>query len=151
MPYRLVKRSMASPFAVNLPLVMIPIGAMGVIIGPEVSRAFSLVYHRPELIYIWGTWLMLAGLNVAWGLIRRTPSIERGGLYALIVPLAFYGISVIVGLGVGGLVTGPVFCVLALSCFQRARFILTEAKAVALVNQTHAEPGAGSNSGQNAP
>lgn len=151
MPYRLVKRSMASPFSTNLSLVMVPIGAMGIIIGPEVSRAFSIVFHRPELIYVWGAWLMLGGINVAWGLIRRTPSIERAGLYALIAPLAFYGISVIVGLGLGGLVTGPVFCVLALSCFQRARFILTEARAVAIVSQSQAEPDDETGPGQNAP
>jgi hypothetical protein len=56
------------------------------------------------------------------------PSVERAGLYVLCVPWAFYGVSVIIGLGRGGLVAGPLALVVALSCWQRARYILTEAR-----------------------
>lgn len=120
----LLGRSSAYPFATNLSLITIPIGALAVLIGPEISRGFGNVFHRPELIYVWGVWMFVGGLNVAAGILRGRPAVERAGLYVLVVPLLFYGVFVVVGLGRGGLVTGPVFCSLAVSCFQRAQFIL---------------------------
>jgi hypothetical protein len=116
-------RSAHYPFATNLSLTTIPVGLLAVIIGPEISRGFSSVFHRPELIYIWGVWMFVGGVNVAVGILRQHPAVERAGLYVLVVPLMFYGVFVVVGLGRGGLVTGPVFCGLAISCFQRAQLI----------------------------
>lgn len=125
----LLSRSAAYPFATNLSLITVPIGLIAMIIGPEVSRAFTIVFSTPVLIYVWGVWMVLGGLNVAWGILRNTPSIERAGMFVLFAPLSFYGVFVMVGLGRGGLVTGPVFCVLAVSCLQRARIIHRAAHA----------------------
>ncbi len=111
------------PFAANLSLISIPIGLLAIFVGQNVSRAFSLVFHRPEPIYIWGVVLLLGGCHVAYGVIRSRPSTERAGLFVLAAAYAFYGVSVIVGLEVAGLVAGPTFVVLALSCVQRARAI----------------------------
>lgn len=119
------------PFATNLSLASIPIGLLAIVIGPGISRGFTVVFaNRPEPIYIWGVLLLLGGTNVAVGIGQRLPSRERAGLYVLAVAYAFYGISVIVGLGWGGMVTGPTFVVLAVSCAMRARVILTAAKAL---------------------
>lgn len=119
------------PFATNLSLASIPIGLLAVIIGPDISRGFSAVFAgRPEPIYIWGVVLLLGGGNVALGIGQRLPSRERAGLYVLAVAYAFYGVSVIVGLGWGGTVTGPIFIVLALSCVQRAGVLLAAAKSL---------------------
>ena len=119
----LLSRSAAYPFATNLSLITIPVGLIALVIGPEVSRAFSIVFHTPMVIYIWGVWMVLGGLNVTWGILRHTPSIERAGMFVLFLPLSFYGVCVMIGLAQGGLVTGPVFVVLAVSCLQRARII----------------------------
>lgn len=119
------------PFATNLSLVSIPIGLLAVIIGPEISRGFTVVFaDRPEPIYIWGVLLLLGGGNVAVGIGQRLPSRERAGLYVLGVAYAFYGVSVIIGLGWGGMVTGPIFIVLAASCVQRAAVLLAAAKSL---------------------
>lgn len=119
------------PFATNLSLMSIPIGLLAVIIGPNISRGFSTVFAgRPEPIYIWGVVLLLGGSNVALGIGQRLPSRERAGLYVLAVAYAFYGVSVIIGLGWGGMVTGPIFIVLALSCVQRAGVLLAAAKSL---------------------
>jgi hypothetical protein len=115
----------------NLSLMSIPVGLLAVAIGPEVSRAYSLVYHIPELIYVWGTVLLLAGGNVAFGVIRRRPSQERAGQFVLAAAWGFYGISVIIGLKAGGLVAGPLALAMALSCLQRAAFIMTTARVLA--------------------
>jgi hypothetical protein len=119
------------PFATLLSLISIPIGLLAIIIGPGISRGFGVVFlGRPEPIYVWGVLLLLGGGNVAIGIGQRLPSRERAGLYVLAVAYAFYGVSVIVGLGWGGMVTGPVFLVLALSCVMRAHVLLVAAKAL---------------------
>lgn len=124
------------PFATNLSLISVPIGLLALIIGPEISRGFVAVYGgQPGVIYGWGAVLLLGGINVALGIGHRRPSRERAGLYVLALAYAFYGVSVIAGLGWGGLVTGPVFCILAVSCGQRAHNILESARALAVVTQ----------------
>lgn len=122
------------PFATNLSLVSIPVGLLAIIIGPEISRGFVQVFgDLSSPIYAWGVVLLLGGINVAIGIGRRLPSRERAGLYVLAAAYAFYGVCVIIGLGWGGMVTGPVFIVLAASAIQRAHIILLAAKAVAVL------------------
>jgi hypothetical protein len=119
------------PFATNLSLVSVPIGLLAIIIGPDISRGFGVVFgNRPEPIYVWGVLLLLGGVNVAIGIGQRLPSQERAGLYVLAAAYFFYGTSVMIGLGWGGLVTGPVFVVLAISCVMRAHVLLVAAKAM---------------------
>jgi hypothetical protein len=125
--------SRSYPFATNLSLISIPIGLLALIIGPEISRGFVSVFAGwPAVIYAWGAVLLLGGVNVALG-IGRKPSRERAGLYVLAMAYAFYGTSVIVGLRLGGLVTGPIFIGLAFSCVQRAHNILVTARAMAVL------------------
>jgi hypothetical protein len=125
---RLVRHAAAAPFATLIPLAAVPIGLLSIAIGPEVSRAYSIVFHQPELVYAWGAVLTLGGAYVAAGIMRRTPSYQRGGLYVLAFAFLFYGVSVMIGLGRGGLVTGPMFCTIAAACLLRARLILVKAK-----------------------
>lgn len=122
------------PFATNLSLISIPVGVLAVVIGPDISRGFVQVFgDRPETIYGWGAVLLLGGMNVALGIGQRKPSRERAGLYVLALAYSFYGVCVIIGLGTGGLVTGPVFLILAASCVQRAHIILVAARALAVL------------------
>lgn len=117
------------PFATNLSLISVPIGLLALLIGPEISRAFTVLFHNPVWVYGWGVVLLLGGANVAYGINKRIPSIERGGLLVLAAAYAFYGISVIVALRAGGLVTGPTFLALTVSCLQRAHLIMEAARA----------------------
>lgn len=128
--YALFKSSRGFPFATNLSLVSVPIGLTAIVVGPEVSRAFTIIFQRPEPVYVWGVLLVLGGGNVAFGIGRRKPSLERAGLLVLAVAYAVYGVSVLVGLRVGGLVAGPTMIALAISCVQRARIITAAAAAL---------------------
>jgi len=124
----LFRHSRGYPFATNLSLASIPVGLLAVAIGPEVSKAFTIVWHSPTPVYVWGVVLVVGGCNVAVGIARPTPSLERAGLGVLAVAYTFYGISVLIGLGAGGMVTGPFFLAMALSCLQRAHIILKAAR-----------------------
>ena len=136
----LLSQSRGYPFATNLSLVSIPIGMLALIIGPDISRAFTDVFRRPEPVYVWGVILLLGGVNVAWGIVFHVPSRERAGLYVLAFAYAFYGVSAVVGLGAGGLVTGPISVTLAISAVQRARGILTYAKENVVIAEELAVP-----------
>lgn len=125
----------AYPFATNLSLISVPIGVIALVIGPDVSRAFTDVFGRPEPVYVWGVVLLVGGLNVAHGIIKNVPSRERGGLFVLAAAYGFYGVCVLVGLGVGGVVAGTIAVTLAVSALQRARVILTNARLVAEARQ----------------
>lgn len=124
------------PFATNLPLISVPIGLLALVIGPDISRGFTNVFHRPEPVYVWGVVMLLGGLQVARGIGSRHPSKERAGLYILALAYAFYGLFVMVGLGRSGLVTGPLTVTLALCCVLRARVILAAAKLLASTMDT---------------
>ena len=126
----LFRSSRGFPFATNLSLVSIPIGLAAMILGPPVSRAFSILFHRPEIVYVWGVVLCLGGAYVAAGIGQLKPSMERAGLCIVAPAYLFYGVSVIIGLREGGLVAGPVFIALAISCLQRARIISDAARIV---------------------
>lgn len=118
----LINRSNGRPFATNLSLLAIPIGVLAVVIGTAISSGFTHVWGDKALpIYLWGVALLLGGFNVATGLIKGLPARERAGLFVLAAAYAFYGICVMIGLGYGGMVTGPTFVGLAVSCLQRAR------------------------------
>lgn len=115
-------RSFGRPFATNLSLVSIPIGLLAMVIGPAISRGFTDVWGDNAVsIYVWGVVLLLGGFNVAAGLLGGKPSRERAGLFVLSLAFAFYGVCVMIGLGFGGMVTGPTFVILAVSCLQRAK------------------------------
>lgn len=120
---RLYARGRRFPFATGLSLISVPIGLLAIFIGQEVSRAFTIVWNRPEPVYVWGVVLLLGGAHVAAGIMGQNTARERAGLWILAVAYAFYGASVILGLGWGGMVTGPTFLVLALCCIQRALMV----------------------------
>lgn len=123
-PKALAQRSMGRPFATNLSLVSVPIGVLAILIGTAISSGFTHVWGDHAVsIYVWGVTLLLGGFNVAAGLVRSRPAQERAGLFVLATAYAFYGVCVMLGLGWGGMVTGPTFCVLAVSCLQRARHL----------------------------
>lgn len=138
----LARHSRAYPFATNLSLISIPVGLLAVTLGTGVSRAFADVFDRPEPVYVWGAVLLFGGVNVAYGIARHIPSRERAGLFVLAIAHTFYGSCVIIGLGWHGLVTGPTFLVLALSCAQRARSILARARDDAMLNGLRADSAA---------
>lgn len=118
----LIQRSSSRPFATNLSLVSIPIGILAIVIGSAISSGFTHVWGDHAVsIYVWGVTLLLGGYNVAAGLLGGKPARERAGLFVLATAYAFYGVCVIIGLGWGGMVTGPTFVALAISCLQRAR------------------------------
>lgn len=120
-----------SPFQLWVTAVSVPVGVLAVILGSQVSTAMSRVLGAQfDVVRLWGALLIVGGSAATYGLYSRRAGVERAGLRMLAGAFTLYAISVLLGLGLGGLVTGPMFLGLAGACFTRVR-LSVRAEAVA--------------------
>jgi hypothetical protein len=118
-------RMVESPFQVAVSAMAIPIGIAGIILGASVSEAMTRVLGNvPEVVRLWGAFTVAGGAAAVYGRYGGRPWLERAGLRTLGPAYALYGVSVLLGLGHGGLVTGPMFLALAVACLVRTRLSL---------------------------
>jgi hypothetical protein len=123
-------RMAQSPFQVAVTGMAIPIGIMAIALGASVSEAMTRVLGNvPEVVRLWGAVVLVSGAAALVGRYGGRPWLERAGLRTLGPAWALYGVSVLLGLGFGGLVTGPMFLALAVACLVRARLSLRSESA----------------------
>jgi hypothetical protein len=119
-----------SPFQVAACAAAVPIGVMAIVLGASVSTAMTRVLGDvPEVVRLWGAVVLVSGAASLAGRYGGRPWLERAGLRTLGPAYALYGVSVLLGLGLGGLVTGPMFLALAIACLVRARLSLRSESA----------------------
>lgn len=116
--------------AVTLPLGMILIGLVTVVLGESVSRAF-VELGGSAMIRVMGAAMLTGGLLVAASIIRNDFLLEVIGLALAAFGCTVYGIGVLFGLGLNGLVTGPENLLLALGFFGRIAKISRQARNAA--------------------
>lgn len=119
-----------APTAVTLPLGMILIGLLAVILGENASRAFTEL-GGSSMIRVMGLAMFTGGLLVTVSIIRNDYLLEVIGLALAAFGAAIYGIGVILGLGLNGLVTGPENILIALAFFGRIALISRRARGAA--------------------
>lgn len=101
--------------------LLLPIpGVLAVICGDDVSRALSNLV-ADDLSRGMGAALLLGALLVLFGVLRREPLVEVSGLIFLAMGCAIYGLGVVLGLGLAGMVAGPGFLAIALGTVFRIR------------------------------
>ena len=122
------------PTAVTLPLGMILIGLAAVILGENASRAFTEL-GGSAMIRVMGLAMLAGGLLVAVSIVRSDYLLEVMGLALAAFGATVYGIGVILGLGLNGLVTGPENLLIALAFFGRIALISRRARAAASSRQ----------------
>lgn len=104
------------PMSVVIPAALIPIGAVTTVLGPEASRAFTLLPPSAQFIaHMMGMLMLLGGVLVLLGIAQSETFTELIGLLFAGLGCAIYGLGVIIGLGVNGLVTGPMFLAIAIA------------------------------------
>ena len=118
------------PTAVTLPLGMILIGLLAVILGENVSRAFTEL-GGAAMIRVMGLAMLTGGLLVAVSIIRSDYLLEVIGLALAAFGAIVYGVGVVMGLGTQGLVTGPENILIALAFFGRIALISRRARNAA--------------------
>jgi hypothetical protein len=116
------ERLWQSPFQFAATVMAIPIGVTSLILGAQVSTAMSRVMGgQVDVVRFWGAFLVVGGALAVYGRYGDRPAMERMGLRLLGIQYFLYSLSVLVGLGIGGLVTGPMFAALTAACFTRSR------------------------------
>lgn len=116
-----------APFQVATCTVGVPIGIGAMLLGSQVSTAMSRVLgDSVDVVRLWGVLMVAGGLLTVIGRGWLRPGVERAGLMTLGPAYALYAVSVLLGLGVGGLVAGPMFGALAVACLARVRASLRE-------------------------
>ena len=118
---------MVRPMAITLPLGMIPIGIAAIILGDNASRAFTEL-GGAAMIRVMGVAMLTGGLLVAAGIVRNDALLEVVGLALAAFGATVYGIGVLLGLGLNGLVTGPENLIIALAFFGRIAMISRAAR-----------------------
>lgn len=101
------------PYTLAFGLILPLPGILAVIFGDDVSRALSNLV-ADDLSRGMGGALLLGGLLVLFGVLRREPLVEVSGLVITAVGCAIYGLGVVLGLGLAGMVAGPGFLAIAL-------------------------------------
>jgi hypothetical protein len=116
------------PTVTTLPLVMIPIGVEALILGGHASKAFDNL-GGAFLVRGLGAALLVGGLVVVAGIIRRDPALEPIGLAIAAVGATLYGGGVMLGLGSQGLIAGQFALGVAIGFLGRIRKAIREAPA----------------------
>jgi hypothetical protein len=114
------------PTVTTLPLVMIPIGVEALILGGHASKAFDNL-GGALLVRGLGVALLVGGLVVVAGIIRRDPALEPIGLAIAAVGATLYGGGVMLGLGSQGLIAGQFAIGVAIGFLGRIRKAIREA------------------------
>lgn len=130
-----------APFQVAVTVMAVPLGLAAVILGASASEAMSRVLGNvPEVVRLWGAATAVGGAMAVYGRYGGSGALERAGLRLLGPTYGLYGLSVLLGLGRGGMVAGPMFLALAVSCFVRARLSL-RGEAARLAAEKILDPG----------
>jgi len=125
---RLVDAWRSRPTSVTIPLVMIPIGIAALILGENVSRAFTNI-GGGTIIRIMGAAMLLGGVCVLVSVLRSDPLQEMIGLSLIVFGAAIYGCGVILGLRVQGIVAGMGYLAIATGFLGRVLMLVREARA----------------------
>lgn len=121
------------PTAVTLPLGMIFLGLSAMILGDHVSRAFTEI-GGGSMIRVMGSAMFVGGLLVGASILREDVFLEVMGLALTAFGATFFGIGVILGLGLQGLIAGGENLLIALAFFGRIAMISRRGHAAAIRN-----------------
>ena len=115
------------PYTVVLAAVLIVPGALALIYGDDVSKALSTI-AADNISRIMGATLLLGGLLTLTGMARGSAIVEIAGLCALAAGCGIYGFGVILGLGLGGMVAGPISLAIAFATVRRVVTLVSVAR-----------------------
>lgn len=112
-------------FAVILPIP----GVLAMIYGDSVSQALSNI-SAGVLSRFMGAALLVGGVAVITGIVKGKSLVEAAGLTLMAAGCAIYGLGVILGLGLAGVVAGSGFLAIALGTVLRVMSLTAVAREV---------------------
>jgi hypothetical protein len=99
------------PMATSMTIASVVTGICALVLGPHASRAFTIIVggrHGVDALIArgMGAFLAIGGLLVVAGVVRYGSFIELLGLGCMSAGAFIYGVGVLIGLGINGLIAG---------------------------------------------
>ena len=114
------------PDSVTAPVLWVFPGLVAIILGDGVSKAFENLGSGTS-IRILGVALVVGGLTVLVGILRKDTSIEMIGLLVTVFGSMIYGVGVVMGLGWQGIMAGGFALGPAVGFLGRCRCLVRKA------------------------
>jgi hypothetical protein len=109
---------------------MIPVGVTALVLGDGASRAFTLLPGGSMIAHLLGVLLSLGGALVTGAILANEYLIEAIGLALMSGGAAMYGMGVVLGLGLNGVIAGGGFLAIAVGSTGRVFILVKLANAV---------------------
>ena len=107
------------PFVTAYSVGLIPVGVLAIIFGDKVSRALGELAAN-SISRGMGFALFTGGVITLLGILSRRALSVTLGMGFMAVGLSIYGVGVILGLGLGGMVAAPVALIAAIASIRQA-------------------------------
>jgi len=116
---RLVESWKFRPFVTAYSIGLIPVGVLAIIFGDKVSRALGELAAN-SISRGMGFALFTGGVITLLGILSRRALSMTLGMGFMAFGLGLYGVGVILGLGLGGMVAAPVALIAAIASIRQA-------------------------------
>jgi len=121
---RLVEAWRFRPYITAFAFGLTPVGVVAIIYGDRVSKALGNLAANSVSRGV-GFALFTGGIITILGILSHRALSQTIGMAFLAVGLGIYGVGVLLGLGLGGLIAGPIAL---LACVATVRRIITMAQ-----------------------
>ena len=121
---RLVEAWRFRPYITAFAIGLIPVGVLAIIYGDRVSKALGNLAANFVSRGV-GFALFTGCIITLLGILSHRALMQTIGMAFLAVGLGIYGVGVILGLGLGGMIAGPIAL---LACAATVRRIITMAQ-----------------------
>lgn len=129
--WKRVKQSwLVKSMATSIPILMIPVGICGLVMGENASRAFTLISGGEVVAHLFGFGLAIGGLLVVVGIMRAETFTEAIGLILLGCGALLYSAGVILGLKENGLIAGGMALAIGVGALGRMYFLISLGKTM---------------------
>lgn len=130
-----------NPFGTVAASAAVILGTLGAVLGDDVSQGMtnSLASTAEVMAHLWGAMFATGGVLKLYGLYSHRATVEIPGLWLMIGGYAFYAITVVTGLGMGGLAAGILSTGFAIGCLFKVHIIMRRAAAAVRVHEAERE------------
>ena len=135
------ERLRLNPFGTMAAGAAVVLGTLGAILGDTVSQGMTNSLHGTATImaHLWGAIFALGGGLKLYGLYWGRSTMEIPGLWMMTGGYAFYAITVIGGLGKGGLAAGILATAFTIGCMLKVRIIMHRARDAVRLHDAEGE------------
>lgn len=123
------------PYTIVLSIVLLVPGILAIIYGDSTSQALTNI-SAGILSRIMGVCFLLGCILILFGLCQGQSLYETSGLLIIAGGCFIYGLGVILGLGLGGMVAGPIALAICLGSILRSISLLSAAKEYSKLDES---------------